>query len=273
MKRAIGFNLGLRGDIIMNTVAARSFKEQFPNYSLTLGIYKAYEDMRELFLHHPNIDDVHIYNSYDGWPNQDDTDYLKKQNYDIIFNGMPNHSSDTWYNEVENQPAEVCLMHGLPIPSNLQCELVQYFPPFKHDKKYICISPFSTKKEKDFDQSKCELLVKSLNLLGYDVFQLSHKSQPRISGCVNEGFVQCYFDSVKLMLGSESLITVNSGMAWVAAAYSHKVIGLYGLDDWGYSGLKSSKVYQPINPNSIYLSEKNVNDIPIDLIIDSVKSI
>ena len=78
MIKAIGWNLGQIGDIIMNTVVSRGFKEQYPDSHLTLGIYKEYSDMKDLFINHPFIDDVHIYDSYNNWPNDNDKKFLNR---------------------------------------------------------------------------------------------------------------------------------------------------------------------------------------------------
>jgi len=266
--RAIGWNLGQRGDIIMNTVVARGFKEQYPKSHLTLGIYKAFADMKDLFKNHPYIDDVHIYDSYENWPNDKDLEFLQSSKFDKVFHGMPNHSRSDWYNHCSSQTEEACLMNGVKPPKDLQCILNKWFSVNKEYSNFICIAPFTSSEKKDLTIDKANKIVDILKKIGYNVLQLSSNQQPKLEGAT---FVNTdYMNSVINMLSCKMLITVNTGMSWTASAYGHKTLGLYGIDKWGYPGLKSSKIYEPINPNAIYLSSEYSNDINISLIEENI---
>jgi ADP-heptose:LPS heptosyltransferase len=269
--KAIGWNLGQRGDIVMNTVVARGFKEMYPNSHLTLGIYKEYADMAKLFLNHPYIDDVHVYDSYHDWPNDNDINFLKTSKFDKVYHGMPSHSRSDWYNHCKSQTEEACLMNNINPPKDLQCILSKWFDINQEYNNYVCISPFSSANKKDLSIEKCNEIVNFINSLGYHVLQLSAYNQPKLDNCTY--LKTDYFNSVVNMLSCKALITVNTGMSWTASAYSHKVLGLYGIDTWGYHGLKTSKVYEPINPNATYLSSENVNNIDMELIKDSIVKI
>jgi ADP-heptose:LPS heptosyltransferase len=266
--KAIGWNLGQRGDIVMNTVVARGFKEEFPNSHLTLGIYKEYADMKDLFKHHPYIDDIHIYDSYHNWPNDKDTEFIKNSNFDKVYNGMPQHSRYDWYNYCESQTEEACLMNGIKPPKNLQCNLTKWFDNNKDYSNFICIAPFSSSEKKDLSMDKANEIVKLVKELGFEVLQLSSTKQPKLN---NVTFNETdYFNSVVNMLSCKLLITINTGMSWVSSAYNHKTLGLYSIEHWGYEGLKSSKIYEPINPNAIYLKSSHPNDIILDDIRESL---
>src|SRR5579864_9137624 len=106
--RFAGFNMQLIGDIIMNTVAARSHKELYPESHLTLCVANKYADMDLLFKNHPYIDSFHVYEGYDGIT-KNDLEYCKN-NFNYIYNPMPQHKYINWYQNPNllNQTAEVC---------------------------------------------------------------------------------------------------------------------------------------------------------------------
>ena len=153
-------------------------------------------------------------------------------------------------------------MNGIEPPQNLQCILTKWFKCNEIYKNFICIAPFSSCEKKDLSISKTNEIVNLIKNLGFNVLQLSSASQPKLDNVVLNN--TDYFNSVVNMLSCKALITINTGMSWVASAYNHKTLGLYGLDDWGYHGLKSSQIYEPINPNAIYLRSLHPDNINIE---------
>lgn len=269
--KAIGWNLGQRGDIIMNTVVARGFKEMYPDSHLTLGIYKEYGDMQSLFKNHKYIDAVHCYDSYHGWPNAKDLDFLRTKNFDMVFNGMPQHKRADWYNHCVSQTEEACLMNDIIPPKDLQCNLIKWFNDNENYKNCVCIAPFTSSTPKDLSIDRANEIVSMVRRQGYEVVQLSSTNQPLLENVIYED--TDYFNSVVNMLSCKLLITVNTGMSWVASAYSHKTLGLYSIENWGYEGLNSSTIYEPINPNAIYLRGDHPNTIDMSLIENTFQKI
>lgn len=268
MKKAIGFNIGLRGDLGMATVAARSFKELHPDWHLTLGVGPQFADMIPLFYQHPYFDNFHVYESYDGWPNKQDTDYLKSAKYDFVFNGKADHP-DQWFVH-RHQYAEAANMHGLPIPSNIHPILTKWFDTPKLDKT-VAFAPYAgyihnKNNDKMVSQYKAEIIVKFIKELGYEVLFLGGSNEPDIPGVIRKNL--SYFDSVKAMLGCKFLIHTDTGIGHIAGAYGLSRLGLYGHRYYG-----PSKVCNiiPLNTNSINLHESFVNDIPDDLIFSKIE--
>lgn len=266
--RAIGFNLGLRGDLAMTTVAARSFKEQFPKSHLTLGVNKNFKDLLPLFYDHPYYDSFHVYESYDDWPNQNDKEYLMASKYDIVFHGMPKHTDDWWI--LRHQYAEAAKMVGLPIPDNINPILTKWFNVVDYSDT-IAISPFGGNgsingKMMSFElaQSIVTWLVKS----GWKVIHLGAPNEPSIEGSFR---VNCsYFDSVKIMLGCKALIHCDTGMGHFAGAYNHKSIGLYAYEYFSKNFIKN---IQPLHSNFTAINRKNMFDHNIDLLESDFKTI
>ena len=268
--KAIGFNLGQRGDICMNTVVARQFKIQFPNYHLTLGIGHQYDDMAQLFNYHHSIDSVHIYETYDEWPSQKDLSYLNGEEFDIVFHGLPKHTSEKWWQQY-HQTEEACLMNGLKKPINKKCNLNKYFET-GNLKKYIAFAPFAgfynKNNTKTLTLENAEKIVDLASKLGYTVIQLGGNDEPKLKNSI---FLNSdYFNSVKLMLSCEFLIHTDTGIGWIASSYNFPCIGLYS--NCYYSGLYVKNI-QPINDNAIYIDNYNVNDINLEEIEIAIRNL
>ncbi len=266
MIRIVGTNQGQRGDLIMGTVVARAIKEKFPDSHFTLGINKQYEDMSPLFLNHPYIDNIHIWQTYDGWPNSGDINWLQILKPDILLHPMPQHpNSHCWYKLVNHQTESSCIMNGLVPPKDLQCYLNKYFELNNKYKNYICIAPFTAWDKKNISNEKWQWIISYLTFHGNPVIQLGNSNEFKFRNTQQPEL--SYFDSVKLMLSCKFLICLDGGMNWVASAYNHPTLGLMGLH---YDGLESSKLYQPINQNGHYLESDRAENIPNELIFKKI---
>lgn len=268
-KKAIGFNLGQRGDLIMNTVALKAYKAVCPDSHFTFAIGPQYADMIPLFQGQPDIDEIHVFSSYDGWPNTIDTEYLQKNKFNHIFNGMPNHTSFDWWRKY-HQCQELLLMHGLPDIKDYKCSLIKWFSTPRYTKT-VAFAPFAGYYNKDNNKKlsvkKAQEIVFFLISLGYDVLQLGGKDEPALEQAIKHDVN--YFESVKNMLGCDFLLATDTGLRWVASAYDFPTIGLDS--DEIYNDKISS--IQPINKNSIYISSKNCNDITIDSLKNAIINI
>jgi hypothetical protein len=264
----IGFHQGQFGDLCMSTVCARALKEKYPNCKLTFGINKKYESIKELFLNNSLIDDIYIWDNYDNWPSIKDIKHIETNNYDIVFNPMPQHTDNYWYNKY-HQTEEACLMQNLNPPSNLQVSLVDYFST-NSSKNYICVCFLAG--NRDFSKSLTLENAKNLCLqiekkIGIKPIQIGLDSDGQYG---SEKFSGSFIDSAKIMLESKLFITVDTCWAWISSGYSKKTIGLYSIDY--YHNAKSSKNWQPINANAVYLEENNLNNINIERILNEIKN-
>jgi hypothetical protein len=271
MKKAIGFHLGQRGDIVISSLCAKAFKESdtFKDYHLTLGIGPQYMDMLPLFYQHPYFDNFHIYNSYDNWPNNEDSNYLKNQKYDFIFNGKPEHLDPYWW-KTKHLTEETCEMVGLKPPNNLQCVLNKWFSLDNKYKDCIAFAPFAgfynKNSPKKLSLENATKLVSLLNKSGYlNIIQLGGLDEPTVLGChkINAD----YFTAIRIMLSCKYLLHTDTGVSWIASAHSLPCLGLYSNCDY-HSRIIS---LQPINPNAIYLDNVNVNNIHPELILEKLK--
>ncbi len=265
--RAIGFNAGQFGDVVMGTVAARAHKEKFPDSHLTLGIAEKYSAIHSLFANHVSINAVHIWKGYNDWPTPEDSLHMAMSMYDKVYEAMPQHTEPFWYLH-RHQTAELCLMHGLTPPKNLQVSLGKSW--HSESSNHIALSLFGATRgdHKSVTEKQGKEIAALVSKLGYMPIQLGLESEPQIC---EKRFVGTFEESVTNMLVCRALITVDTAMAWIASGYSHPVVGLYGYEY--YPMAKSSKNWQPVSPNAIYVESPKVSDIILDRIETALKTL
>jgi len=265
--KAIGFNLGQFGDLCMNVVPAKAFKNMYPNSYLTFNLSKRYEAIKEIFYHNKYIDEVKIWDGYnDNWPSEDYIRYLLSHDYDTIFDPMIGPRAG--WQRYHHQTVEMCKVHNLT-PVDSQIEFNQYFEIQNGYDKYIavCHTGATDISKKSLNVDKIKKITELITKLGFKplFFQYPFENFEYFNGK--------FFDAIKIMLGCKMLITIDSAMAWIASGYKFPTLGLYNAHYYLEHGAITSKNWQPINPNSIYLENIGVNNIEEHLIEDGIKNI
>lgn len=256
--KAIGFNAGQFGDLAMNLAACREFKRLHPNSHLTIGIGNRYAECAPLFDWQIDIDGVHIWDSYNGWPSPKDSEYIKSQKFNKVFNAMPQHLDPHWF-ERRHQVEEVCHMHGLPTPETTKLHLNRWFDLLDGLSGYVAVAGFTSfGNAKSIPADKLERMISCIKELGFETLQIGGNDEPNIKG-ISDRFYGNYFDSVKVTLSCKALVAADTGMSWFVSAYDFPVLGLYG---WSfYPDCLTSKNWQPVNPKAIYLESDHVSNI------------
>ena len=203
MKKAIGFNAGQYGDLIISTAAAKVFKERFPDSELTLGISKNFSEISPLFYNHLYFDNIHIWEGYNNWPSDIDKKYLEFKKYDIVFNAMPQHTRNDWYN-YHHFTQEICLSHGFEPTENLQCNLTKWFDTIPGYENYIALSVFpgyGASNGRTFSIEKLNELVDNIHKLGYKTILIGTDKEPKLNN--TETTNTTFFNSVKILSAGE----------------------------------------------------------------------
>lgn len=266
--KAIGFNQGQYGDLCMNLIACRAFKRDHPNSQLYFGINKKYESLKYIFFNNDYVDHIHIWDQYDGWPSQEDKQFLSTMNFDKVFNPMPKHTEELWHVN-RHQTQEVCLMHGLKPPEDLSIKLNKYFE-VKRNTNMVAVNLSAETRSQDKTPSleKSIEIVNLLTKLGYKPVQIGLPDQPQIA---EKRFIGEFFETIRFVLSCDFLITVDSAMAWISSGYQFPTLGLYSSAY--YPMTYTSKNWQPINNNAIYLEDKKIDNISLDLIKVAIDNI
>jgi len=262
---------GQFGDIIMQEPGLRAFIEDNPKTKIILGCSKKYAEILPLFEnYHKNIIGFKIWEGYDDWPTPKDSKYIKEQNFDAIYppaGPMPKHTQKDWAN-YRHTTYESALMLGVEARTS---DIKLNKPAGINRKpKTVALHLFSSKWPggvRSVSVERQKFIVSHLINRGYKVYQLSGPGQPQIEGTILDKNPN-YFRSCKIMLGTDFLISCDSGMPWVASAYNHPMIGLYSS---AYNAMvRTTKNWQPVNPNAVYLESYSANNISMYTIIDEI---
>lgn len=269
MIKAAGFLLGQFGDLVIQTVVCRAFKEKYPDSHLTFTVGDKYKEILPLFFHHPHIDDFHIYEGYDNWPTQSDIDYINYRKFDLVFNGKAQPTSQDWYNYL-HYAEEHCLEHGLNPPQDLSYLLIPWFNLYNDCKNVVTLSLFPSKgsqPKKGMLVNEAEELCINLKKKGFRPIQLGGKFEIKLENAESPHF--SILEATKLMLSSKLHITADTCFSSVAAAYKHPTIGFYGLN---YPNMVDCFSHLPPNTNASYIKNKEPNSIKAEEILNLVDS-
>jgi ADP-heptose:LPS heptosyltransferase len=272
--KIIGYFCGQVGDLVIQTPLIRQFKQENPNCNLILGIGNKYKQVVPLFYNSPYIDDIHLWDSYEDWPNENDFKYIKQEKFNIIYGGMPNHTEDYWY-LYRHYAQEFGEMYGMKI-KNLQCELDPWFGKLDNCDKIVTLSMFPSMdvgQKKSLSIEQLEKLCIEVKKLGYLPFQLGGKYEPKLENAERPDM--SLIQAAQLLYSSKLHLTCDTSFGWISSAYQHKTIGFY-TNNLPFMTEEASKNIQPINPNAYYFHRDNLANLQIDEIIikiqDYVKS-
>ena len=263
---------GQYGDIMMQEPGLRQFIEDNPDTKIVLACAKKYQQILPLFEnYHENIIGFRGWDSYvDDPPSQEDLLFLEQQEFDAMFPPTkPEHEDKDWLKH-RHITTETSLMLGLKsedtkinltIPENIVKE-----------PKTACIHLFSSKYPggiRSISPEKQLLIVEYLKRSGYKVYQISSPDQPHIKGTIFPKGT--YYEACLRVLSSNLLVSVDSGMPWVASAYNHPTIALFSS---GYDPtVTTTRGWWPKNPNGIYFESYRAEDISIYKIQDAIDTL
>lgn len=272
MNRIILGNQGQFGDLCINTVAFKKIKELNPESFLVMSINKKYTEISPIFLNNPFIDSLIVWDQYDSWPNEKDLSLIKNYRNTKLYHPMPPHTSNAWFLN-SHQTEEAAFMNGYNgnrFPNGEQCILTKWFDTDKNS-NFVAFSPFagfySPNNKKMLSIENAQKIVNLIKAKGYNVIQLGGSNEPVLDGAIKEN--GSFFSSIKAALSCKFYIGTDTGMTWILSAYSHPSLGLYSHEYYTKDYVKN---IQPINPNAIYLSESNVNQITIEKIEEAIKN-
>jgi ADP-heptose:LPS heptosyltransferase len=268
MKKAIGFNQGQIGDLLMQTVLCREFKRLFPESHLTFGINKKYETAKEIFKNHTHIDDIKIWDGYDDWPLESDLNYLKNNKYDIVFNPCCTHVDHQWYTKMHHIQA-FGINHGFGLIKDLKIELNEWF---QTDPKYsdcVAITSFSSAGAvRDIPADFCQKIIDYIHSCGLKTIQLGLNTHQKLH-TTYQPISKSIIDDVIAARSCKFLLTTDTGMNWIMSGYNHKVLGLYSGSSYPiYAPLYNRT---PLNPNALYLESRLIESIDFETIKNHIK--
>ena len=264
--RVIGALGGQYGDLVIQTVLVRTFKQLYPESHFTFAMAEKYRDIQPLFYQHPDIDDFHLWEGYDSaYPTAADKAYVVWRGYDVVFNPMCGHSRADWYNHL-HYGQEACARYGLPIPEDYSYHLVPWFRLRKDCRRVVTLSLFPSKAQqmdKGLTIPEAEKLCISLKALGYQPVQLGGKYEPKLENAVAPSM--SILEATTLMLSAKMHFSADTGFASIAAGYNAPLVGFYG--NRNYSDQIDCWSHLPPNRNAHYLRNVVPNEVTAEQLV------
>lgn len=263
--KILGLAHGQIGDQFIQLPCIDFIKRRYFCKNYTCNINKRYSLAIDTLKLSPLIDDFFISDEYENFPSKIDREKLIKSNFYKVFNPMPRHTNPSSWHTERHQTSEVFNMYGYDSdPNGYQIYLDKQGLGKLHDLNHtITFAPFAgyynSSNDKKLTIEKSEEIVKMVNECGYEVIQIGGSNEPKIKGAHQA--ICSYFNSIKLIVSSKLFIHTDSGTGWASSGFKHSCVGLYSD---AYYTKKFIKNIQPINPKAIYLSESNVNEIPLE---------
>jgi ADP-heptose:LPS heptosyltransferase len=278
------------GDIICFIPFITYLKKVYPDSYVTFFIDKTCASVTQFLLNYPGIDRFQISTQEDKVTNQDID--IK---YDIIFNLYNNLTNPYYYNYHNVQKenfimSEIFTQDGIkkinPNEYNLlsneeKCpRLVEYFP-INRNKKTIAIWPFSgygdseTTRKRSPNIDWWTNLVNGLSLKGYSLLEFGHPNNRSITernNNIKDLRHLSLFDSIKISLGCDLVITTDSGVSHIFGAYGANQICLYS--PYQPNHFQNFEAMTPVNYKNnltLFCGHDNINSIKQEEILNIIK--
>jgi ADP-heptose:LPS heptosyltransferase len=269
MIKALGFNQGQIGDLAMQVVLCKRFKNIFPDSHITFGINKKYESCKDIFKENKYIDDIKIWDGYDDWPTKIDKKFLDdySSEYDYIFNPMSCHIDQQWYTKTHHIQA-FANNHGLGKIEDLKIDLERWFDLDKKYKNCIAITAFSSATGiRDIPKDFCNKIIDYIHSLGYETIQLGLKNHEKLN-TTYEPIGGSVIEDVIIAASCKMVLTTDTGMNWIMSGYKQNVLGLYSSKSYPIHAPLYNRT--PINPNALYLESDYVGNISLETIFNYI---
>jgi len=261
---------GLYGDLCIATTLLETFKYYNPDSTIIFCAGRRYSSILPLFYNHPFIYGFHVWEGHDDWPTARDQEYINKNNFDKVYTARPQHKDTSWYKKI-NYPQEFHKYYDFPEPINQQCYLEKWFeiPPKNNQVITTSLSSGGDAQFRSLNSEQINNLYKNIEKLGYKIVRLDTKYDPYLEDEYPASKLD-WVSATQRMLSARLHLTVNTSWEWISSAYSHPTLALHGIN---YPDMTLDRVVSHIavNPNATALVSENVQNIPIDKIIENIK--
>lgn len=280
---------GMLGDTLAALPVATFFRKKYPNAQIIWPIGKRFSQGAPLYLNHPDIDTVFIFDGDERPTSLRDWAMIKS--CDIVINPTPEHP-DNRYPRERNIYLETFLMAGLTIDNwNELAEdekipkLVKWWKPEPiKDKDFTSIAywpqaGYGKENKRNASYEWRSKLVNGMAYKGCQVFQFGSLNDdplfldkqgsfvPFIRHCMALSF----FEQIKLSLECDIVIGTDSGSALILGAYGCNQISLL-TDHWGNPN--NPMALSTNNPNNTtFFGVGSADNISIDEVIAEVTKI
>lgn len=270
------------GDTLSAIPIATFFRKRYPNAQIIWPIGKKFAQGAPLYLNHPDIDTVFIFDGDEKPTSKKDWDMIK--NCEIVINPTPEHP-DNLYPRGRDIYLESFLMAGLTmdhwkeltedekIPKLVKWWKAPLNPSLTPTRKRVAYWPQAGYGNENKRNASFGWRLNLINLLienGYDVFQFGAESDNHYTNLFHLYRFNSlpFFEQIKLSLECDLMIGTDSGSALICGAYGINQISLL-TDHWGNAN--NPMALSTNNPNNkTFFGIGSANNISVNEVMAEV---
>ncbi|PHM72725.1 glycosyltransferase family 9 protein [Xenorhabdus kozodoii] len=168
------------------------------------------------------------------------------------------------------------IQYDIHVPKSIQDKVYDFYVKLP-GKSTIVINPFSAEEKRDLSKEQLvgitSHIIESYPSANIILVGKSNKLNDLsyLNGCIINPFDD-FLSAVEIIKYSDLVISPDTSIVHVAAAYEKNTIALYGNDKHG--NFVNNNVWSPGNKNAIQLTQKKINskisEIPLQAILDKI---
>lgn len=272
----------LIGDQVASLPIAGYFKRRYPNAKTIFPVAKKVSQVAPLYLMHPDIDQIYIFDGQEGPESKGDFNMIKS--CDIIINPNPPHPDNRYPLEF-NIYSESWRMAGLPIEEwnkltefERRPRLVKWFKPeprlYEEAQKTVALWGFASYGNREPKRNPTvgwyEDLIELLHKSKIKVVRFGHPNDPDPANLYPEDSHTSldFFTQIKMTLSTDLMLGTDSGSSLIIAGYEFPQVTLL-TDHWGNT--HNPLALAPNNPNNFNIFAPNgCNNIKVKEVFEKI---
>ncbi|WP_426578357.1 glycosyltransferase family 9 protein [Xenorhabdus stockiae] len=198
-------------------------------------------------------------------------------NNNITYSGYDLHITERYKSLMDNMRIkDFNMRYDIYIPDSLKVKVSEFYSQLP-GKTTVVINPFSADKKRDLSKEQLIGIISHLEN-SYSPINIILIGNPErinkisyLNNCVLNPFVD-FISAVEIIRNSDLVISPDTSIVHVAAAYEKDIIALYGNDKHGE--FINNHVWGPGNKNAIQLVQEKANskisEIPTERILENI---
>lgn len=278
--RIHGHRYQLIGDMLSALPILYFYEKKYPGSFKSWGIAKKCAQAAPIFINHPLINQIFIFDGLEGPESQRDFGFIKS--HDIIINGNPDHP-DSIYPSQRTIYLETFLMAGLTLedwntltPDEQRPKLYKWWKENPKRKNTIAYWPqagYGVENKRNASLKWRQELVLNLAFNGFEIWQFGSEKDDILSDNPNIILKRfnnlSFFEQIKLSLECELVIGTDSGSQLILGAYGVPQISLL-TNHWRED--QDPHALEVNNPNNYSFWVKGgCDNIKVDEVVAKVK--
>lgn len=294
-----GFRYQLIGDSIGALPVLIAMEKKYPGSFKSWGLAKKVSHAAPLFLNHPLINQIFIFDGAEGPESERDFKFINS--HDLIINGNPQHPFEHDWPNYRSFYEETFVMAGIPLFVYEQLSEEEKYPKLykwfnipdknlllpsraKPKERAVALWPFAGYGKEPRRTPNVEWyneLLRKLIDINIHVFIFGHPNDRQLydydlsegSNCnfyLHYKSHEAFFEQIKQTLACDLVLSTDSGSGLIFAAYGHNQINFI-TNHWP-NHKRNPLALAPKGPNTHnFFGDGSANSIDINDVLDTIQ--